>query len=215
MHTLSHNMKKMARRTYVNVAFLASSSLSKLCKFIDASHKKEPKCNIWRKNTFARCIASVMYSVPSYWGKVYVRHTGRCLNSELSQKKENVESTRKASCLITMHGVSALWDSKGALLLKKIESMDRPTVEAALTNLASNSRLNPFIYLLCKEKVFRRMVQTIFSVLCQIYMFCLWQRKKTCAKSIGDDCQHQRIAVLFRKPTRCIKGTVRLTRCFS
>ena len=160
LHTISHNLKKIAQRANVRVAFSAPDKLSKICRITDPNRKKVAACTIKHKIKFVQCTVNVVYRVPLSCGKLYIGQTGRCLNSRLSEHKYNVEKYQQGNLAhhCSRCGCVPLF-VKSSVVAKNREQITREIIEADLIDkLGDQCVSTPSIALLHKEKDFLRMM---------------------------------------------------------
>uniref|UniRef100_L7LY07 Putative tick transposon n=1 Tax=Rhipicephalus pulchellus TaxID=72859 RepID=L7LY07_RHIPC len=83
LHRISHNVKKVANRYGVEVAFSAPSKLGQICSLMTKQKKWE--CSTKHAIVFTACVAWVVYCIPLSCGRVYIGQTGRCLNERMRE----------------------------------------------------------------------------------------------------------------------------------
>lgn len=92
VHTVSHNLKKVAQRYDMNVVFSAPHKLSKLCKMTGPEVTQLSGFGKKHRPHFVECTGGVAYQIPLTCGKVYVGLTGRCVNARLREHTNNVKN---------------------------------------------------------------------------------------------------------------------------
>lgn len=74
MHRVSHNMKKVAERYGITLAFSPSCKLASLCSRISAERRKKA-CGKKHANRHVDCAVGVVYEIPLACGRSYVGQT--------------------------------------------------------------------------------------------------------------------------------------------
>lgn len=91
MHNVTHNLKKVAQRYNVPVAFSAPNKMARLCRQINSPQPSSDPCTTKHRNKYVECATGVVYEIPMTCGMTYVGQTGRCVND---RTREHAASTR-------------------------------------------------------------------------------------------------------------------------
>lgn len=91
VHKVSHNLKKVAGRYGVPVAFSAPIKLAQLCprtaREVEASRQG---CGKKHATMYGRCAKGVVYEIPFSCGNSYIGITGRCINERVREHELNL-----------------------------------------------------------------------------------------------------------------------------
>lgn len=130
VHSVSHNLKKVAERAGVKVVFTAPDKLAKMCRAVNAE-SKTPVCTKKHRDRFVQCTDNVVYTIPLSCGASYIGQTGRCLNDRLKEHKYN--TTKVVSGHLGIHcrdcGCAPRFESTG-VMYKSADRLTREVVEA-------------------------------------------------------------------------------------
>lgn len=91
VHSLTHNLKKVADRYDVPIVFSAPNKLSRLCRRINNPRESADPCNTKHRNRYTECATGVIYEIPMSCGSSYIGQTGRCFND---RAREHAAATR-------------------------------------------------------------------------------------------------------------------------
>lgn len=95
LHGISHNLKKIGKRVDVYVVFSAPNKSSKLMNRVNGKEKNKSTCATQHRDRFVNCSERTVYSIPLACGKQYVGQSGRCLNDQLREHRNNADKTIK------------------------------------------------------------------------------------------------------------------------
>lgn len=87
-HGISHNLKKVRVRYGVPVVFASPNKLIGLISSINANNEKRghmSRCGEVCITPFVPCKKAVVYQISFLCGRMYMGHTGRCLNDRLHE----------------------------------------------------------------------------------------------------------------------------------
>lgn len=130
MHRVSHNMKEVAERYGISIAFSAPCKLARMCSRIPGEHKKGG-CGKKHSHRYVECAVGVVYEIPLSCGRSYVGQTGRCVNDRAREHELSIGKIQGAH--LATHCLSCCCEPrfKEIKILKKSKSKDaRELVEA-------------------------------------------------------------------------------------
>ena len=91
MHAISHNLRRIARKSGADVVFSARERLQRMCKKVNADSKEKGECTIKHREKFVNCSEGVVYCIALTCERVYIGQTGRCVNQRLREHSYNVK----------------------------------------------------------------------------------------------------------------------------
>lgn len=103
MHTVSHNLKKVAQRANVRVVFSAPKKLGELCKLTCPRNVAPPACDKKHHVRFVDCVSCVIYKFSLSCGMYYIGQTKRCLNDRLREHCYNARNKLTAGGFLAAH----------------------------------------------------------------------------------------------------------------
>lgn len=159
VHTVSHNLKKVAQKADVRVVFTAPNKLNKLCKLTKPYSSVKQLCGIKHQTAYVDCVDCVVYCIPLSCGKKYVGQTGCCLNDRLRQHNNNVKNSfgsnlaihcsKCRNCAPLLNQCHIIGRSRDQLTREIIEAQN-------IASLGSTCVSSPSISLSKKELAFLR-----------------------------------------------------------
>uniref|UniRef100_A0A224Z9D3 Tick transposon n=1 Tax=Rhipicephalus zambeziensis TaxID=60191 RepID=A0A224Z9D3_9ACAR len=131
IHTVSHNLKRIARRSGVDIVFSAPVRLQGFCRRVNAE-KENIVCSTNHGEKFVDCVKDVIYSIPLSCARVYIGQTGRCVNQSLREHKYVTKifsghlaiHCQKCGCIPMFDKMSILNRAKDRLIREVIEACE-------------------------------------------------------------------------------------------
>ncbi|XP_075526229.1 uncharacterized protein LOC142557916 [Dermacentor variabilis] len=90
VHKVSHNLKKVAGRYGVPIAFSAPVKLGRLCSKTTRDETGSQGCGKKHSTSYGRCATGVVYEIPLECGKSYIGQTGRCISERAREHELNL-----------------------------------------------------------------------------------------------------------------------------
>ena len=90
VHQVSHNLKKVAGRYGVPVAFSAPVKLAQVCPRTAREEASRQGCGKKHGTTYGKCAKGVVYEIPLSCGNSYIGQTGRCINERAREHELNL-----------------------------------------------------------------------------------------------------------------------------
>lgn len=132
IHTVSHNLKRIAKRADVSVVFSAPDKLSRLCRHVNSDTPSSEVCRKKHQRQFIPCATNVVYSIPLLCGREYIGQTGRCVNDRLKEHSYNVEKSKSGHLGVHCRdcpGCEPIFSST-AILCRNKHKLTREIIEA-------------------------------------------------------------------------------------
>ena len=133
MHSVAHNLKKVAQRYNVPIVFSGPKKLGRLCSKINNPRPIADPCNTKHRNKYVECMTGVLYGIPMSCGSSYVGQSGRCVND---RAREHAASTRttpsghlavhcsRCSCAPSFHNTKILAKYKSKVMREIREAFE-------------------------------------------------------------------------------------------
>lgn len=145
IHSISHNLKKVAERAGVKVVFTAPEKLAKMCRAVNEGSKASV-CTTNHRDKPVHCAKNVVYSIPLNCGASYIGQTGRCLNERLKEHKYNTTKTisghlgihcRDCGCAALMENTSIMFKSADRLTREIVEALEIKKLDESCVSMPS------------------------------------------------------------------------------
>ncbi|XP_070394116.1 uncharacterized protein, partial [Dermacentor albipictus] len=133
IHCISHNLRRIAAKSGVDVVFSAPERLQKLCKQVNTENNKRPSCSTQHCQQFVTCTHNVVYAIPLSCGNTYIGQTGRCINERLREHQYNVNKVisghlgihcRDCSCKPMFESPSVLYKAHSRMTREIVEAYE-------------------------------------------------------------------------------------------